>query len=125
MEERPIHEQCVQHPFQCQKIAEVRDDHRLLVTAIGERVKTKTMLALHAIFTTIFLALFGFSVRISNEGHENVERIQRAQQVMTTDVRLLQVAVDDVRGDMKEVKETVNDLRENGIQQRRSGRIYK
>jgi hypothetical protein len=44
---------------------------------------------------------------------------------MTTDVRLLQVAVDDVRGDMKEVKETVNDLRENGIQQRRSGRIYK
>jgi hypothetical protein len=115
MTETPIHEQCTQHPVTCKNIKEVKEDHRLLASALGDRVKTKTMIGLQAIFTTIFLALFGFSVSISNEGNETVSKIRADQQELKLQVRELQVMVEDVDEKVVEVKQT---LRENGFRKK-------
>jgi hypothetical protein len=107
----------MEHKFQCKNIKEVKEEHRLLASALSERMKTKTMLAILSLFTLILLAMFGYMADAVSDSRDTVARIRFSQNEMKLEIRELQFRVGDVHEEVKEVKET---LKENGFSRRRT-----
>jgi len=110
--ERPIHEQCSQHPLKCKSIndiqkdmAKMQKDMLRIWNSIGERIKTQTLLAFLAILTTIYAGAFLFSVAMNSSAISSaqsyIDLYRDRQQQLQIDIKVLQTRIEALTNEVR------------------------